>query len=113
MSKLARNIAIKQGKRIAIESPMRAATIETNVAEIPALYDAFQYSIGVTFGVRAQVLRKDLHQIADKARRVIIEDVFGEFRPLIMAVYEAQCDRDYRKAMDALNELEQRMFGDD
>ena len=41
---------------------------------------------------------------------MLIEEVFGEFRPTIYSIFDALHNRDYRLAADRLGELERQMF---
>ena len=76
-----------------------------------------RYRIGVTLGSHTIVSEFDMMQDKDalalaieRAKRSIIEAVFGEFRQDIMQLQNAIYDRDFQKSRTILTNLEDKMF---
>ncbi len=111
MSRLAREIAVTQGRRVAVPQPMPAVKVTDSIQEIRP-YEAYEYTIGAELRVRTQCLRAGISEVQARAKRHIIESVFGEFRGPIQTIYASLFEHDVRGAMAALRALEDQMFGD-
>lgn len=106
---------------VANETPYRKPIIEPmQTVKLHEHYEGFKpgdgcasvYEIGAQFAVRAVVKApKGIDLAVDRARRSIIEDVFGEFRRPIHQVRIALMMHDYEAAEESLNQLESQMFG--
>ncbi len=77
-----------------------------------------QYRIGVTISSEVWVSELDknkdpdaLSEASNRAKRHMIEAIFGEFRQDFMILERALYDRDFQEARDYLRILEQKMFG--
>ena len=75
------------------------------------------YKVAATFGSQVMVTETELlsnpHALeyaADNAKRAVAEAVFGEFRPIIIQIYNALYDYDVEQARKLLSELEIQMF---
>jgi hypothetical protein len=75
------------------------------------------YRVSATFGTQVMITDAELlrnpHAIeyaADNAKRAVAEAVFGEFRPIIIQIYNALYDYDVEQARKLLSELEIQMF---
>lgn len=112
MSRLAKEIAVVQRRRVALSQPMPTVKVTDDIQELRA-YDAYEYTIGVELQVRAQCLQSDIAMTKTRASRHIVESVFGEFRRPIQAVYESLFTHDVQGALAALQKLEDQMFGDE
>ncbi len=72
----------------------------------------YAYELSVKFSVK-RFSRST--QIIDEttyidAKRAIIEDIFGEFRPLLMQALHSTYERDFVATRDAIYKLEDKMF---
>ena len=106
------------GQRIALREPLaHIITANQSWERLPHL-DADEYRLGVRLEVRAVLTAPDLHNgtphadITRQARRQVIEAVFGEFRPQLLAIECALMERDHDKAREAVQQLRAAMFGD-
>jgi hypothetical protein len=77
------------------------------------------YRVSATFGTQVMITDTELlrnpHALeyaADNAKRAVAEAVFGEFRPIIIQIYNALYDYDVEQARKLLSELEIQMFND-
>ena len=75
------------------------------------------YRISATFGNKVMVTDTELlsnpnalEQAIDHVKRTVAEAVFGEFRPIIIQIYNALYDYDVEQARKLLVELEYQMF---
>lgn len=75
------------------------------------------YRVSATFGSQVMVTETELlsnpHALeyaADNAKRAVAEAVFGEFRPIIIQIYNALYDYDVEQARKLLSDLEIQMF---
>jgi hypothetical protein len=75
------------------------------------------YRVAATFGTQVMITDTELlsnpHALeyaADNAKRAVAEAVFGEFRPIIIQIYNALYDYDVEQARKLLSELEIQMF---
>jgi hypothetical protein len=94
-------------------------SVKSKVQEKELLSDVMtQYRIGVTIGSEVWVSELDkiydpdaLTEASNRAKRHMIEAIFGEFRQDFMMIERALYDRDFQKARDNLRIFEQKMFG--
>ena len=119
MSKLCNIIEFKQTGRVKlvensnvidvieeISSPMHSAN----------LFAVREYRIGVTMMVKGFVnddvktIGTELTHLKNMCKRQIIQEVFGEFRPLLRAVERHLYERDFDAARTALQHLENEML---
>ena len=75
------------------------------------------YRIGITLGHQAMVTDNNLKDGPDeleyaieRAKKSIVEAIFGEFREDFMRLSNALYDRDYQKAQALLVQFERKMF---
>lgn len=117
MSKLAKHLAARDtGRRHLDQPPIPSLNVieEINDAVITC---AREYRIEARLGSTAVVpdaRYKAGESVWDDAirtaRRKIIEEVFGEFRPLIYKAHEAIHRRDWQEASLVLGKLHDQMF---
>lgn len=116
MSKLAKAIDYEVGRESYYRQPPLKLTytdVNFTVSEIMTLpYKVKEYKIGVTLGAKALLdeVNPARHDAIVKIKRAMIEEVFGEFRPMIYNLHTALYDRDTEQAVKILNELEHVMF---
>jgi hypothetical protein len=118
MSKLAKALdATLTGNAKALQSDMNHVSTFFRTKEIN--FDpgrVVEFALGTKLEIKAWVnendFRTDLsNNVKHDLRRAIIEDVFGEFRPLIIEMRAAiYYDRDMNKLRDLLIKLEDQMF---
>ena len=120
MSRLAKHLVpIDTGRRFADVPTMSTLSVQEGVCEVPHLI-AREYRLEVRLGASALV-GDDIAKRADPGldifgdairvtRRKIIEEVFGEFRPLIYKINEALHQRDWAEANRLTGQLYQQMF---
>lgn len=81
------------------------------------------YRIGVQLGATAYVddsfpgdsqesKNQEIQYAIETVKRGIIEEIFGEFRPIIREMAMATYDEDSRRLRSLLTQLEQKMFYD-
>ena len=92
-----------------IKSTVFEDKLSLNVAKV--------YRISATFGNKVMVTDTELlsnpyalEQAIDHVKRAVAEAVFGEFRPIIIQIYNALYDYDVEQARKLLVELEYQMF---
>jgi len=54
--------------------------------------------------------KRDIDKHIAKSKRLILEEIFGEFRQDLYKIDAALYDRDYHKAKDALEDVMKNMF---
>ena len=71
-----------------------------------------EYKIGVTLETKAFCSDMDPNRddIVKKVKRAMIEEVFGEFRPMIYNLHAALYDKDTDEAEKIVQELDRVMF---
>jgi len=117
MSRLAKNIiASETGQRFTDVTPMPTLTVKDDVVGAPGGI-AYEYRLDVRLGTSVFVNKSSAGSSAFSsplraARRKIIEDVFGEFRPLIYQINEAIHNRNWVEANRLTEKLYQQMFED-
>lgn len=110
MSKLTNAIDEHLLGRVALSEPL-AWSVESSVKPNRDLNVGYVYNLGVTYRMRA-VARdtKELRLIKESFKRQIVQEMFGEFRPLILNIERALCERDWEKSVDAVRQLHNEMF---
>lgn len=122
MSKLAQHLKAHQtGRRFAEAPKLHLACVDVmdDVTSL-TMRDVYEYRMEAMIGARYLVdpyakrsrLDDPEGMIEQKVRRMVIEEVFGEFRPLINEIRKAHYEREWVKAEDALGALHDRMFVD-
>jgi hypothetical protein len=120
MSKLAKNlIASETGHRFIDVPPMSTVTVQDSISDVSGS-TAYEYQLEARFRASTLVNKAIAEQSNTKsnvftdairaARRKIIEDAFGEFRPLIYQINEAIHARDWNEANQLTSKLYQQMF---
>jgi hypothetical protein len=119
MSKLAKQInAIFEGKITASRS-MKYVNVTKSVMDDPVSYNR-HYKVSATFEQTRVVDRFGTDKFSDNIseealkdiKRAIIEEVFGEFRPLLYEMKAAIYDEDFYRLRETLAKLEIEMFHD-
>ena len=101
--------------------PMK--NLRLNMSVDYAHYDSFgltkEVMIEARFGVKKMLVDTPsstikFHEIQElflqDMRRALVEEVFGEFRPIITELYKAMYDQDTTAMRAAIQKLDQRMF---
>ena len=126
MSKLAAAIShtITGEKRILEERKLNYLDVTVGVTKNPVSYNvATEVKIGVKLETKAWIsdlgLEKTIgpnidpiHEALYDIKRVMVEEVFGEFRPIILEMRAALYDSDKYRLRRLLAELENQMFVD-
>lgn len=73
------------------------------------LYE-IKVSIGNRIWIRDIDSSEELNRAVHITKKGIIEEVFGEFRVLLMKCYKEVYNGDREKSLDAIRELEKQMF---
>ncbi len=74
-----------------------------------------EYSFSVCLSIKASIPEGDdgaLSHAMKRSRRMVCEEVFGEFRESLCLIEVALMDYDTAKATDLLHDLRRRMFDD-
>lgn len=120
MSRLAKHLVQRDtGRRVVDVFPMSTLSVHEGVCEVSHLI-AREYRLEVRLGATA-IVGDDVALCEDPGldifgdairvtRRKIIEEVFGEFRPLIYKINEALHQRDWAEANRLTGQLYQQMF---
>lgn len=111
MSKLADLIEASQLDRYKLELPrVMEIRSETDYTDIMG-EKLIQYRLGVALAMKGFVKdTAELEYFKERARRAIIHEVFGEFKPIINKMYEAAFERDWVLMRESIDELHERMF---
>lgn len=118
MSNLAKQLrAYDSGQRFVGLPPLPSLTAKNEVRDLHSEM-AKEVLVEVRLGARALVNESvqclhgdDVFTDAIRVmRRKIVEEVFGEFRPLIYAINEAQHNRDWAEASRLSGKLYEQMF---
>jgi hypothetical protein len=120
MSNLAKNLSVSEtGRCFTDVPPLSTMTVEDSISNVSSS-TAYEYRIEARFGTSTMVNKTFAEQSSThanvftdairSARRKIVEDVFGEFRPLIYQINEAIHTRDWVEASNLTRKLYQQMF---
>ena len=114
MSKLAKVIDAKLSYRNTPSMNLKYMDIRTGVSEVPPML-----GLGTELRVSAMIMKYavvppgvDPEDAVKDIKRAIIEEVFGEFRPLIYDMRTALYDGNKAELRKMLGELEDAMFHD-
>lgn len=120
MSQFAKNLQCYKTEQIrpdyTLLAKMMDATITTSVDPMKYLH---QYEVGVKlstqFYITDQVLRESidsgvLNHNVNRAKRLLVEAVFGEFRENFLRMRHALYERDYDKLNEELDNFQDKMF---
>lgn len=114
MSKLLDNVEAIQTGRVKFDefNPL-VVTIEDGVTVTDVMWEPmYEYRIGVRLGFRAYAKStEEIPHLKTQAKRMIIEEVFGEFRKPMYEVRHAIMCGDRERARDLLDHLFNDMFG--
>jgi len=87
---------------------------ETNGVLDTTNYVIPEYRIEVKMGCIAKVdprnINKSLHLTINKTRRILLEEMFGEFRKPILEISLSLLNRDIQKAIELTDKLYDQMF---
>ena len=116
MSKLAKLIdATMMGDaRSARELHPRYIDVTTSVSnELPLGFTSYTYTLGVSLR-KAAVVRENIpiKEALRDVKRAMIEEVFGEFRPIISEMRAGLYEEDTTRLRSLIAELENSMFND-
>jgi hypothetical protein len=119
MSRFAKNlVASETGRQFSDVQPMSTLTVkDAVVTEVPGSF-AYEYRLEAHFGASTLVSNQPAHEsnvftdAIRATRRKIVEEVFGEFRPLIYQINEAIHNRDWNEASRLTGKLYHQMFED-
>lgn len=118
MSKLAKAIKYSiHNNQVALkELDLKYTDVSKNVVEIP-WSRVYEVSIGVKLEAKGHVdtaVRPNFNPFEEtliNVKRALIEEAFGEFRPLIQQLHVAIAyEHDLKKAQQLLTELDYKMF---
>lgn len=109
MSKVIKAIEIHQtnNSRIIDDLP-KTFYIESNYLKRPFVKE-YEYELSVKFKVK-QFSKEEDYLAHTDAKRMLIEDIFGEFRPILMEALESTYERDFAAVRQAIYKLEDKMF---
>lgn len=111
MSALAKRLSLLPTSTVAmVDRPIPTLEVKTAAAEL--LYESCkEYQIACTFTVKGFLSKgDDMAEFAKLMKRQVIQEVFGEFRPLIIEMFTATYDKDTTRVRKLLAELENKMF---
>ena len=112
MSRLSKEILThKTNERAPLPSRITVRESWEDIRSMPSV--GTLYAVSAEVGVRVVVSDTrgpSLVEATAAAKRRIVEEVFGEFRPLIRNIEECLYQCDFAKARDALHILEKEMF---
>lgn len=116
MSKLTNLIEAVQTGRVKLVPQSPVSTVKdkwsTMLSLDPLKVGMVEYRLSVTFAVKGyadESKGEDLVRLKDMAKRQILEEVFGEFRPMVRRLERAIYELNWDEARDALRDLEMGM----
>jgi hypothetical protein len=116
MSRLAKNLSASEtGRCFTDVPPMSTLFIQDSISEVQGNI-AHEYRIEVRLGALTLVNKQTNHEsnvftdAIRATRRKIVEEVFGEFRPLIYQINEAIHNRNWSEANQLTSKLYHQMF---
>ena len=118
MSNLAKELKAKMtGNKIAIDEYIPCLSVDiSNRRDMVRVRDEYNISVKFekTFYIDSVLQNPNeleiRNEIFKQMKRAIIEEVFGEFRPLIIQMNTALYDRDTTRLATLLSQLERQMF---
>jgi hypothetical protein len=116
MSNLVKNLVVSDtGRRVTDTQPMSTLSFSDSFSNVPSTI-AHEYRIEIRLGASTLVSNQNAPEsnvftdAIRATRRKIVEEVFGEFRPLIYKINEAIHNRDWNEANQLTSKLYQQMF---
>jgi hypothetical protein len=73
----------------------------------------YRYNVEAVFKTRITATKNELEYLFPEAKKILIELIFGEFRPLLAELQLAIYDRNFNDARLLLHKLHKEMFGDE
>jgi hypothetical protein len=114
MSKLARNIELKQrGPLVRIHDVERVefTKIQDTISHNSSAFEAYEIELSVLFGGKVFVRStSDIVDVKENMRRAVVEAVFGEFRMPLIKLGDAIQRRSYKEAHDLCDIILSDMF---
>lgn len=117
MSKLSENLkAYSTGARYAKPPKLDSVSFKSNSYELPSYCMEYTLECNITtkFFVKAGAFdaqaTNEIKYATDKAKRQILEEIFGEFRQDLYNLDVALYNQDYRKARELLDGVMKNMF---
>lgn len=113
MSKILDKIEAVQTGRMKLDEFTPVVVIEDDVAVTDFMWNPmYEYRIGVRLGFSGFAKRREeIPHLKDQAKRMIIEEVFGEFRKPMHELRHAIMCGDREMARNKLDHLFNDMFG--
>jgi len=121
MSKIADAVFAKDLKEVRArpDSIVDVFSVKENFIEVDHFERQKHYNIGLTIGTSVWInqypgssskAENDLHEAICNSKRAIIEEVFGEFRPILMKLEMEIINRNSGEALDLVRQLRKQMF---
>lgn len=111
MSKVSDTLITHQSNRRVYDVPPLSTALVTDKTIQMDSMEAWEYVIEFKCKFGGFVSDpKDIPILKENARAAIINDIFGEFIPLIIKVKHGIYNRDFKEALAAIDELSGRMF---
>lgn len=113
MSKIAKAIQAKidHNEAYALSTNLNYFTAGTDIKEVDiGSQIAYRYSIGCKIESDMFVPKSEIREATKLVKRAVIEEIFGEFRPLIYDIQVALYDRDTGRANRLMQDLSFKMF---
>lgn len=117
MSKLAKSIDATLTGNVKASRDLKLNYLDTSIAFNPMpLTKQIRFSVKLEcdrFIEDSLIKNKNIYsEVLKDIKRAMIEEVFGEFRPMIIEMRSALYDDDKTRIRGLLAELEERMFND-
>lgn len=112
MSKLSENLKVFQTHERVVDLPKLSFVSFASSSYEPTPY-SIKYNLECTFKTAFLIKEGDRHNIEQgiaKSKRLILEEIFGEFRQDLYKIDAALYDRDYHKANESLQSMMKNMF---
>jgi uncharacterized protein (DUF1810 family) len=121
MSKIAKLISAEVTRpieRTMVIPKFNFASVTSNsTKEYLSFGDCIRYNIGVRLGAQVYItddisskMNTEIERATETVRRAVIEEIFGEFRPLINEMSVSLYDRDFDKLKTLIDSLYNQMF---
>ena len=121
MSKIADAVFAKDLKEVRArpDSIVDVFSVKENFIEVDHFERQKHYNIGLTIGTSVWInqypgsspkAENELHDAIYNSKRAIIEQVFGEFRPILMKLEREIFNGNKSEALGLIRELEKQMF---
>lgn len=109
MSKLAKAIQALQTGEVRAKKDFKFTEIQHR-NQLSPQYLYREYKIEAKFGVNVYVEEETISDALKDAKLAIIEEIFGEFRPILTEMRVALYNTDLTRARNLLSQLEMQMF---